>query len=751
MKATSKKYLISALCLLISSCDENRDTFKIKVSAKRADGASIALASVHLDGEPLGETNAFGTLDASKALRVDEQHTVTVTHEDPSYYYSPYSQKFQFTHNDHKQINIDAVMFLAPKPKNLKTEPKIISVDKKNSPQTGAESFLTDLATPRLSLLDLNLRDFKAEKNNNKLEHQPIDEDIVSIHVHSGHAALSNATVMLAGGDGQITQCFTNERGRCALRAKRTKANTASVLVRKKGFESQIGNVIFGETQNIRMNLKPGFTLDIRVMSSKNTKLSPAPSISLVSEQGVTVQSDQQGLAVIPAAKRDLIHLTLKSGEKGTPLNVRSALTSEDLINLRLPSTDQATSPQFVVHHVHTRDGDTFAAADNLLENIVTSIKSEVGAEISEGFSVDPDQLNVGQFALLPILGNTDQGPTLSIMMIEKDQGTIISEKIGASDLNKIGLNNAIKNLLSQLQKRRPRVGVVEHIEGDHILIRSENTNVNPGESVAIKLDNKMIAAQITKVNKNQITAKIANSDLLETWRLLGALTFTQPIQDSKGLQLEPLLQSLHPKPASLQPLDLALKYLRELNPKQALLSLEKLEISTPAIEIMKLYQDARGQLQLGNTSQAASRLYRALALAEEHQYQDPIYIVSASLNLLKSELLPDFGPDRDLANTLSEFLSENRSLLEQIDSRSARIKSLKPTLEYANLLLSQKLAVASGDALTLSKLTQRWETFEQSLQGLELSDEQRLQFARSGLKARQRNFPKDNSAKAHF
>jgi hypothetical protein len=71
MPYCSRNRLTAICAFFLIGCTEKSAATRIHVTAKRPDGSTIALATVRIDGEAVGETNAFGTLSLSKDLRTE--------------------------------------------------------------------------------------------------------------------------------------------------------------------------------------------------------------------------------------------------------------------------------------------------------------------------------------------------------------------------------------------------------------------------------------------------------------------------------------------------------------------------------------------------------------------------------------------------------------------------------------------------------------------------------------------------------
>ena len=722
-----KKILPIICAFIFIACTETTATTSIHVTAKRPDGSAIPLAKVQIDGETLGETNAFGTLQVSKDLNTDDEHRITVSLEDLTYYYSPHSEKFRIDSRDDNRINISAVMYLAPKPKNLvaqKLSPSSAPSREAQPILSTRESSNASLPVTSMPLIDLNLGHFAGREISAPEKSQTIaDQAIFNVHVYSGHAPIANAKVIWASHASHVSTCMTNDRGRCALWKDKKLVDSGTIVVRKNGFESSLKEILPDENQNIRFNLKSGSTIDLRVFSAHPTLDEPSEGVSVIVGKDTVAKSNKSGFVVVPARQHDPKTLILRYQDLEIPVVIPSNVAEEEITILRLPNDKATFNPNYVIHNVHTPRSQDISISAEALHNIVDAIHNESAAGKSENLTARPDQLKQGEIGIIPILENTGKGMKLSISMLDKDLGTVISEQAEGIELSTNGIATAVKRLITDLKTRQPAYGMVIGTDRDNLVIAMDARKTKSGDKITVETRDQTFAGTITKVQNNRINAKINEISLpADAWQLLGARTVTQPKQPAAISQFLEFLTTLTPRAPDLISIDMALKHLAENNPRQALKSLEAVPDSSPVHSILRYHQAAQAHLLLGDTTRAVACLYSGISTAVEHELQGPAYMMTVNLNRLKAELLPDISSDKILADTLREIKTENQQLLNQINLVSPDHRLIKATLDYTNLLISQKLAKATDDHAALSVIPKSWDELERGLSVQNLS-----------------------------
>ena len=733
MLGSPRNFLISC-ALMLGSCTNSAVETSFHITAKRPDGSPIALASVKLDGDIVGETNAFGTLQISKSLPTSNDHTITISVDDPTYYYSPYSQKFRLDDRSSKTIEILAVMYLAPKPKMpSRIQTKELPNSNISTLARSTASATTD-TTPYPPLVELGLHHLDGAYDSITTENRAaMNRVLFNVHVYSGHAPIANAEVTWSNNKMDIATCLTNDRGRCALWTDTKLLGNSSILVRKVGFESSLKEIHPEENQNIRFNLRPGQTVDLRIFTSHPKSDVPADGVNISLGRDLVTSSNKCGFATLPIKLQErplILTATHQNQEFMVRISEKNALA--DVVNLRLPLDLDSLKPDYVAFNVHTPTAHEINIDETTLRSILDAIHTETSARRPKHLTVSAERLASGEIGILPILENTGRSIKLSITMLDAEAGTVISEQIDGVALSPNDINTAVRKILTRLDARRSYHGVVTGSDSDGLVIWMDSHRSRPGDTIVIKTRNETLQATVSKVRSNQITAKIQGRELAsETWQILGAIAQTEPLEPAPIRQILEFLPSLRPRAPELISLDAATKHLTENNPQQALKVLESMTDHSPKTEILKLHFSAQAYLQLGDITRAVATLYSALPLAIQNNMEIPEQIIATNLNRLKTELIPQMREDMDLTNALNELEAENHELLKQLLHHSQDFgpdfDAIKVTLTYSNILINQKRAVASDDRVTLSKLPNTWRELETTLSGLKLRDDQLL------------------------
>lgn len=733
---------LTAICaFFLISCTETSATTRIHVTAKRPDGSTIALAAVRIDGETVGETNAFGTLELSKDLRTNIDHSIVVSVDDSTYYYSPHSESFRVDDQGHNQIAISAVMYLAPKPKRLNSK------ELENQPAKSADVQLTTnvsaqehLTTP-MPLIELKARHFKSLKNTANAKTSPADQTLFNVHVYSGHAPIANAEVTWTTTSSSISTCMTNDRGRCVLWKDKNLANAGSLLVRKTGYESNLREILPEENQNIRFNLRSGFTADMRILGAHPRLDEPAEGIEVILGKDLAATSNKSGFVIVPTKKHSPLNLTIKHQGQEIPITVPAKSWETELLTLRLPTRTDTFKTEYTAFKVHTAGNQGANVTADALENILAAIKTKTSATESEQMAIDWEQINNGTVGILPILENTGRGMKLSIAMVDTRLGKVISEEIDGVDMSPDGITLAVKRLLSALDERQAKAGVVVGTDRDGLVINMDPKGVKLGDAITLKTRNHTLIGRVTKSLNNRISAEFNGISTPEnSWHLLGAQALTQPKQAGEITQFQKILPNLDPRSPELAATDLAAKHLAENNPRQALRTLDTVIEGSHLTTILKLHQAAQAHLLLGDATRAVASLYSAVATAVENDLKVPAFIAAVNLNRLKSELMPHLYSEKSLAEALQELQGDNRGLLNELNGLSPEMSPIKATLDYSKLLILQKLAQATGDRDTLSTMEKSWDLFEKSLHDQTLSNTE-LQGLKQSIAASRKNY----------
>ena len=739
---------LSAICaFFLISCTETSTTTRIHVTAKRPDGSTIALATVRIDGEAVGETNAFGTLSLSKDLRTDIDHMIAVSVDDSTYYYSPHSETFRVSYQGDNQIAISAVMYLAPKPKPLNSKGLETRAAKSADVQIKAAVSAQEHLTTPMPLIELKARHFKTIKNTANGKTPPADRTLFNVHVYSGHAPLANAEVTWTSPFSSASTCMTNDRGRCVLWKDKNLANAGSLIVRKTGFESNLREILPEDNQNIRFNLKSGFTADMRILGAHPRRDEPAEGAEVLLGKNLAATSNKSGFVIVPTRQHSPLNLTIKYQGQEIPIMIPAKSWETDLLTLRLPSRTGIFKTEYTAFKVHTLGNQGTNVTADALENILATIKTETSATESELMKIDLEQLNKETVGILPILENTGKGMKLSIAMVDTRLGKVISEQLEGVDLSPDGITLAVKRLLAALDERQAKAGFVVGTDQDGLLINTDPKAVKLGDAITLKTRNQTLIGRVTKSLNDRISVKfngISNPE--DAWHLMGAQAFTQPKQAGEIAQFQKILPNLDPRSPELASIDLAAKQLAENNPRQALRTLDTVIGGSHLILILKLHQSAQAHLLLGDTTRAVASLYSAVATAVENDLQLPAFIAAVNLNRLKAELMPSLYSEKSLAEALQELQGDNRDLLNQLNGLSPELTPIKATLDYSKLLLLQKLAQATADRDTLSTMAKSWDGFEKSLDDQTLSNTE-LQGLKQSIATSRKNYGFDPSS----
>jgi tetratricopeptide (TPR) repeat protein len=702
------------------SCSQPVTKTNISIKAQRIDGSAIALAKVELDGVLLGETNAFGTLKSSNDLKTDIEHSIKVSFEDASYYYSPYKKNFVITKQNPTNVDITAIMYLAPKPKANRilknSKPLRLTENSKNSTAVS----LKPPTASQMPWINLKPSDFIAEKKTRYDDQPPSRQAMFHVHVNSGYTPLENTEVTWKSSSSEEATCSTNARGRCTFSFDKNTKQLGILFIRRSGFQSQLREILPQEHQNYRLNLQAGSTIDLEVTNAGASEKEPASGISVAVNNQSADSTNQFGLTVFPKPATDEIKVELTGDKLTTPLILNLPQTFGEVIQLRLPLTTSRTNPEYLTFHTHAVASQNFVPSPAVLNDILNVLERQMpSARIDQEFA-HLDQLSLGQVGILPIMENTSKGIKLTIMMLDKNRQSVISEQIDGLGVDKNTIEKSIAKMCGNLQKRQSKYALIDRVDYDSIEFQMDPRFVKFGEEILISNEAGAIKAAVVKIQNDRITAKLLDAHHLKTpWDLIGSQVSNSQQYATDIHEVFKLAPSLRILMPSLIPLDKAAKYLLENNPYQALKELDQLTDSSPLAEIMKLQESAQAYSQLSQYSAALNCLYRALALAIENNFEVVSSILNVNLYRLKAELLPVLKFDRNLLDALTDFKIETKSLHEKLQESMPNHPLVKITFDYVDLLLAQKIALVTDDNSGLSNMSKAWDSLKNDFEHL--------------------------------
>lgn len=719
----SKKILGILISAFLCSCADKTADAKISITAKRVDGSAVAEASVYIDSEKIGETNAFGTFSETIKLPTGQRYQLRITHDDATYYYSPHHETFHIRANEKNAVTVSATMYLAPKPKKLSKPGPIndtskFEVDQNNPSAAQPKSTGLDLVLIPLEA-DYFLPDIDVSEEKNSVD----SSHMFTVHVHNGGAPIEDAEVSWTEDIYTVKSCTTNARGRCVLHKSSSFSKDGSLLVRKRGYESVLKSVQPQESQSIRVKLEPGQTIDAQLLEASLSDARPISYGTVRGKNGIRLTSDKNGYIAIPQQAEKIEILT--AGPTST-ITLPLPTGSEQLWTLRLVLTDTITQPQYEIYPIHIYRDAITTIKPEFLNYISDALKSaSTGIELDhwpkyEGF--------VGQkrIGILPIAENVESGLKLSMLMIDPKSETIISDQIERIRYSRDDIYAETKNLFSRLATQAPVWGLIENSNENQLKVRIEASRVQEGESLLVKSDSKTLKAIVTSRAKNHVIARVEEkigADL--GWKITGAPVFTETHGSTKAVDIAELKSRLTLRNPEFYPIDLARKHLAEKNPEAAIEELHITDKDTVTIKILKLNESAQAKIQLGDLRGALKLINEATVYALNNKFEKALMILEANSLYIRAHIHPIISADKDILSSLTELSSDVSRLLTPAKQGEREDDMLLATLEYTALLLNQKSALVARDTSQLNAVEDSWTNFLSSLKLKKMSVKQ--------------------------
>jgi hypothetical protein len=719
MTVFRKKLLILIFALHCYACHQKNTETRVNVSAKRLDGSPVALAKVTVDGSTVGETNAFGTFTDLVYLSPESEHNVQVSFDDSTYYYSPHTTKFQVQPGVANDIDIQATMYLAPKPKKsaFKSAESVTPPDVKGPAYVRSSDLPSDERFS-LPLLPITAADFavSAPHATNKSQQSTV---MLTAHAFSGHTPLAGATVLWSEPNLYEYQCTTNDRGRCVIQALVNSRSPGTLLIRKSGFESTSQSLLAGENQNVRLKLNPGTSLDLRLFSTSLKSERPCDAVKIYDGTTQIATTDTNGYAIIPVTTKRRIDLKFASPEQNLTIDAEEFTELDEVLKIKLAAPKTETL-DYKISDVHAfKNNDVHLGARALNTVVETLIKETAGSRLRsiELSSKSPDSDYIG---IIPILEGSSKGLTLTLTVFEPSEGLVISEQIGQIPHSESALEAAVATLAERIKARHSVYGFIERVDGNKIHVSMATDAVKTGDVLNISQQDADLKAIVLSAQRGKAIARLSTAiPSKNTWRFLGRKTTRRSRDASNISSLVDLLAKLTPKTPEFEKIALAKKHRIENNPRQALRDLDINNANDHRTRILLLQEKADAHLALDEKGLALASLYEALSYALETRLQSVVSTISININRIRSEILPVLNEDKNLLATLRDLDADNSRLMEDLNSQKVD-GVVEATLRYATLLTKQKLAETSLDVAGMTTLEQAWDNFFKDLERMQ-------------------------------
>lgn len=732
----SKKNLGILILALLSSCSDTTADTKISVSAKRVDGSAVAEASVYIDSEKIGETNAFGTFVESVKLPTGQRYQLRVTHDDATYYYSPHHETFHVEANGKNAITVSATMYLAPKPKKISKNGLINDTSNFEVDQNSPSITQPKPTKPDLVLIPLEVDYFLPDVGVREEKVSVDSSHMFTVHVHSGGAPIEDAEVSWTEDISNVKSCKTNSRGRCVLNKSSSFSKDGSLLVRKRGYESVLKSIQPQESQSIRVKIEPGQTVDAQLIEASLSDARPISYGTVQGKNGARLTSDKNGYITIP---QQLERLEILTPNPTSTLSFRLPTGLEQIWTLRLVLGDAITQPQYEIYPIHNYRDAITTIKPEFLNYISDAIKSASSGVQLDHWPKYEDVAGQKRIGILPIIENAESGLKLSILMIDQKSDAIISEQIEHIKYSRDDIYAEIKHLFSKLVTRAPVWGLVENSSENQLRVRIDASRLAEGESLLVKSDSKTIKAIVTSRAKNYVIAQPEDKIGAElSWKIIGAPVLAKTHDSTKAIEIAELKSRLTVQNPEFYPIYVARKHLAEENPEAAIKELHIADKDAASVKILKLNESAQAKIQLGDLRGALKLTNEAIVHALNNRFPRVAAILEANSLYIRAHIHPIISADKDIISSLSELSSDVSRLLTSFNQKEREDEIVFATLKYTALLLSQKSAIANQDMRQLTALEGDWANFLSDLKLKKISVKQIENLERAANGARQ-------------
>ena len=725
--------------LFLAGCQAENANVNVEITAKTPDNAPVPGASVTLDGEQIGQTNAFGTFSSQLSVSSKVRHKITISKEGSSHYYAPHFETFKFAGGEDRHLKIQPILYVVPKPRakvsDLKDAQHDASLQPKKSDdiqiaRSNTSFHLTSQDGSRVPLILLSAGDVVQTNQANQASNvQNLKQSIFTAHIYAGRGPLGSADVTFFSTDGTEHSCSTNDRGRCVITLPNSQHTAGSLLVRHEGFKSLLKEVIPTDNGNVRLSMEPGLNITIKSVEASpwHSKALPGAEIRL---RGATVGvTNSQGLAVIIPENIIPITLRIDSPLHDDTQDISVAKASDANVLVRFSDHSQRGWNQWRILPFHLKGDVAESILTTKFQAALDQLRQDPQAEIEtkdvQQFSAFP----TGTISLIPIIEQIDGHYNFSLYAADSNgilaasSPVLIKSPQLAETWATAGID-AKKSLLAKL----PWPGTIRSITRDIALISMETKYIHKDDQITIESENGPKTAKVTLVARDHIAAKIINNDEKKSQnaelvgRVAKKITPTDikfPAQPTWAAMLKPLI-------IEGPEIQLAKKYLAENDKNSALKALSNIPDTEPNF-ILAAQMKATIFESAGDHTATAQELHRILRLTISKGLTYAATVAETNLMRLQIESLPVIPGDLQLIKRIEDIAQRAPAVKKEIQSNfpgNPNLPDIITTLDYTRLVATRKKAECEGDEVTLATLGSEWDDLERSLQ---ISKEQKF------------------------
>ena len=704
---------------ILSACSQDHTNVEIKITAKSSDGKPVSGAEVTLDGERIAETNAFGEAKASSSLRTGKYHKLTLTKDDPRYYFAPHVEVFKAKQTDTQVLEVKPTMYLVPKPRY---KPSDVATDNSKSEQPAPIPVVnTPVSNSQPPLVDQPMIQ-PAEKSKiaSSLQQKQI---FLTGHVYAGRLPLADARITWSNGKTFIS-CMSNERGRCLLKVPTSEKEQASILVQKIDYLSQILVTPNHDNENVRFSLQLGTNIAIRV-ARKTTWASHPISGAEVRLSGATRgTTNAAGMALLELGPKQSGNIDITDPESGENINIPvKEILGQESAEIYFADQKKIGWTSTLLLPLHGTSPLKGFEPDHLNHHLLADA---LHLPPKDDRSQDSEQTTAhGALEILPILHREQNQFQIMFQAISGQTPIAQSNPVNvkAPDLTSSWILAATQ-AYKELNQKLVGPGIVTKATKDELWLRFSANAPRIGDIihiVAAKTSDptiKHLEAKVTHGADGRLRAKILKkldyTNETHPWSLIGAIAQPRRISTNQHsfLTSEELTQ-LNPADRAVT---LAKKYLGENNVIQALKVLEENPTrSSNSQSHHKIKSEI--YLSIGDMAAVEREQIEIMKSAIEHGHDGAATISEANILRIQAQNTPVIAKEPSIIESLTYLITRAETLLSETKDPT---QILNFNLYYTKFLATRKKAECDDDLVTLASLSSDLKHLESLLDNLD-------------------------------
>jgi hypothetical protein len=701
-KITMRELILTAI---LAGCSKDHTPVEIKITAKASDGKPVSGAAVILDGESVAETNAFGEAKVNASLRTGKFHKLTLTKEDPHYYYAPHIEVFKAKQISHQSLDIAPTMYLVPKPRYKPSDnaPNVVST----GPAKLANEAIKSTPTPWPPLVEQPF--VQNEETRNPLDASPSRQLFMTGHVYAGRLPLADARITWSNA-GTIISCITNERGRCVLKVPDIGKEEASILVEKKDYQSQMLVTTSRDGDNLRFSLQLGSKIAIRVTQQTPWSSRPLAGVEVRLSGASRGTTNADGLALVEIGAKSSGSIELADPQSGENLSIPvKDISSMDAINIHFSDAKQLGWRRKVLLPIY---GTSSVKGMEPTHFSQPMLAEALNLAPTNGRSQGSDaKQNRGLLEILPIVHhNHSQYQIIFQAILQQD---VIAQSnpipVTSTDL-KSSWTLAATRAYKDLNDKIIAPAIVTKASNHELWLKSAGNIPKNGTVIdlvpnGIVLQEKSrLQAKVTSASEGVLRATVlqnSHDDIkIHPWQLIGAVAMPAEglINAPSTITFNDLTRLNTPDRSIL----LARKYLAENNMSEALKVLEQNSANLGDVRSRrKMRSDI--YLTMGDMTSVLREQVLMMKDAVEQGQPSAASVSEANILRIQAQNSPVIVNESSLADALSYVISRTESLLAEAKNSSPE---LMLSLQYTKLLATRKKAECEDDLVALAALS---------------------------------------------